>query len=476
MASVSDQVVPEKSHEEGCKWLARGQIEQACEAFCRALDACPEALDDIATAFGRRADREQAVAAFERQLGPNGARASQYALAARLTRDLGRLDEARRWAERAVRADPTRAPWWLELAEVHMATGCNREAAAAYRRCLAIDPRQTVARARLAICRQRRWAPLARLLARWRLTHHVLWRLAGPGKTTPGILEMRADSAGTDSAGAHQRRWARALEQGSTLALFTETPAGQEPKNFAEHWKNCHCIYWQWFLAQGVESDIKTVLDVGCGTGHLAEHFLYQGFDVTGVTVNPHEKKECLRRGLKVIEDDFHFLSVADESFDMVVSSHSLEHSISPLFALWEWKRVVRPGGFLLICLPTATDQDARAALPENYDAERDALSFPVPEGMPVSPEEIRCATSTYNTGLHVYILGYWQLRWLFRFSGLELVADAAEDPIAGQALGVEYLDGRVAHDPLRPLNGMFLLRKPQRDEAPNISAKNARG
>lgn len=43
---------------------------------------------------------------------------------------------------------------------------------------------------------------------------------------------------------------------------------------------------------------------------------------------------------------------IADRSYDAVLSSHVVEHLANPLRALAEWRRVVRPGGHLLIVAP----------------------------------------------------------------------------------------------------------------------------
>jgi SAM-dependent methyltransferase len=39
-------------------------------------------------------------------------------------------------------------------------------------------------------------------------------------------------------------------------------------------------------------------------------------------------------------------------SYDFVASSHALEHSANPIAALWEWHRVTRPGGHLVLVVP----------------------------------------------------------------------------------------------------------------------------
>jgi SAM-dependent methyltransferase len=43
---------------------------------------------------------------------------------------------------------------------------------------------------------------------------------------------------------------------------------------------------------------------------------------------------------------------IADASYDFLLSSHNLEHFANPIKALREWKRVLRPGGALLLILP----------------------------------------------------------------------------------------------------------------------------
>ena len=47
---------------------------------------------------------------------------------------------------------------------------------------------------------------------------------------------------------------------------------------------------------------------------------------------------------------DLHGL--ANDSYDFLLSSHCLEHVANPLAALHEWRRVVRPGGHLVLLLP----------------------------------------------------------------------------------------------------------------------------
>jgi SAM-dependent methyltransferase len=47
---------------------------------------------------------------------------------------------------------------------------------------------------------------------------------------------------------------------------------------------------------------------------------------------------------------DLHGLD--DDAYDVVISSHTLEHLANPLKALREWRRVCRPGGHLVLIVP----------------------------------------------------------------------------------------------------------------------------
>jgi SAM-dependent methyltransferase len=57
-----------------------------------------------------------------------------------------------------------------------------------------------------------------------------------------------------------------------------------------------------------------------------------------------------LRR--RLIAEAGHLPEVPDDSYDAVLSSHVLEHLANPLGALAEWRRIVRPGGHVLLIVP----------------------------------------------------------------------------------------------------------------------------
>jgi SAM-dependent methyltransferase len=58
------------------------------------------------------------------------------------------------------------------------------------------------------------------------------------------------------------------------------------------------------------------------------------------------------RKGLQLVAEATQLTNIADGSYDFILSSNCLEHVANPLKALHEWRRVIRPGGALVLVLP----------------------------------------------------------------------------------------------------------------------------
>lgn len=67
--------------------------------------------------------------------------------------------------------------------------------------------------------------------------------------------------------------------------------------------------------------------------------------------------------------DAQYLAGIEDCEFDFLHSSHCLEHLRDPLFALQNWCRVVRPGGYLTVMIP---DEDAyeQGVFPSRWNAD----------------------------------------------------------------------------------------------------------
>ncbi len=101
------------------------------------------------------------------------------------------------------------------------------------------------------------------------------------------------------------------------------------------------------------------VLDVGCGTGFATEGLLEHVETVHGLDQSPHQLDRALgkfgRDGpVRFCMGDAERLPFADDSFEVVWSSGSIEYWPNPVTALEEFRRVARPGGQVLVVGPDA--------------------------------------------------------------------------------------------------------------------------
>jgi len=99
------------------------------------------------------------------------------------------------------------------------------------------------------------------------------------------------------------------------------------------------------------------VLDVGCGTGFGTEGLLQYTEHVYGLDQSEGQLEKAWAKFGKTDRVTFTFgdaerLPFADDSFDAVWSSGSIEYWPNPVAALREFRRVVKPGGSVLVVGP----------------------------------------------------------------------------------------------------------------------------
>jgi SAM-dependent methyltransferase len=94
------------------------------------------------------------------------------------------------------------------------------------------------------------------------------------------------------------------------------------------------------------------VLDVGCGSGALLHVLGRAGYHASGVEMSATAAAEAAAAGARVHVGSLESAACADASFDAVTMIHVLEHLRDPVRALGEVRRVLRPGGWLLVEVP----------------------------------------------------------------------------------------------------------------------------
>jgi len=102
------------------------------------------------------------------------------------------------------------------------------------------------------------------------------------------------------------------------------------------------------------------VLDAGIGTGAFATAFASRyphAFDLTGVDVSTKMLRQAERRlhdcnlPAQLLQGDVNSLPFENDTFDVVLAAHVIEHMAAPERALAELCRVLKPGGLLIACV-----------------------------------------------------------------------------------------------------------------------------
>jgi len=117
---------------------------------------------------------------------------------------------------------------------------------------------------------------------------------------------------------------------------------------FHEHW---HRYAWAQRMVGGLD-----VLDCACGEGYGSRILSDTARSVTGVDIDSasiqHARRRYGRDGLEFVEAGAIELPFDDDRFDAVVSFETLEHLAEHDELMSEFRRVLKPGGFLLMSSP----------------------------------------------------------------------------------------------------------------------------
>lgn len=96
------------------------------------------------------------------------------------------------------------------------------------------------------------------------------------------------------------------------------------------------------------------VLDLGCSVGYVLEAARREGLSAAGLDTAAFAVEACRAKGYRAEQGTLEALPFPDASFDIVTAKHVLEHTERPLAALADMRRVLRPGGVLLVVVPDA--------------------------------------------------------------------------------------------------------------------------
>jgi SAM-dependent methyltransferase len=164
-----------------------------------------------------------------------------------------------------------------------------------------------------------------------------------------------AASAST-RAGLAKRAW-HGLRRGYLAARHGYYGAGQVP---AWHAALGRALYLLPLRRAAVDEEIRELpaqsggrlLDVGCGSGDWLLSMQGLGWRVQGVDFDARAVQEARSRGLEIGLGSLEEQAYPDAAFDAVTLNHVVEHLPDALATLRECRRLLRPGGTLVLYTP----------------------------------------------------------------------------------------------------------------------------
>jgi SAM-dependent methyltransferase len=100
----------------------------------------------------------------------------------------------------------------------------------------------------------------------------------------------------------------------------------------------------------------RRLLEIGCSSGYLTRHYRDKAERIVGFDINSSALRSARRRhpALPFVSGEVECLPFAADSFDAIVMLEVIEHTGSDNLALQEIRRVLRPGGILVLSTPHA--------------------------------------------------------------------------------------------------------------------------
>jgi 2-polyprenyl-3-methyl-5-hydroxy-6-metoxy-1,4-benzoquinol methylase len=173
-----------------------------------------------------------------------------------------------------------------------------------------------------------------------------------------GYYTHLASSRSSDEEGMLRRVAGLALRSVAAASQEGPPPRLSRLENFmARHLRRC--LPLRDVLAGSVmwlESDRPgRLLDVGCGDGVFLARMHGLGWDVHGVEPDSAAAAAAGRRHhLRITTATVEDAALPPASFDVITMSHVLEHVHDPVEVLVECRRLLKPGGRLIVATPNA--------------------------------------------------------------------------------------------------------------------------
>lgn len=135
-------------------------------------------------------------------------------------------------------------------------------------------------------------------------------------------------------------------------------------KTYFEWQKNIGYIGGQlnkFFYEKHITSTNITLLDFGCGGGYLLNNFNVD--NKIGFEINKTAQEQCKLFNINVVDS---FDNINNNSIDIIISNHAMEHVPYPLYSLKELYKKLKTNGKIIIVIPCEQPHDHGFKYDEN--------------------------------------------------------------------------------------------------------------
>jgi SAM-dependent methyltransferase len=103
-------------------------------------------------------------------------------------------------------------------------------------------------------------------------------------------------------------------------------------------------------------SNAARIIDVGCSGGAIIKRLAEEGYhDIKGIDLSRDAIERCIEQGIapeKLAVADAVRTGLRSDSYDLLIASDILEHIENDRATLAEWRRILKPGGSIIIFVP----------------------------------------------------------------------------------------------------------------------------
>ena len=103
-----------------------------------------------------------------------------------------------------------------------------------------------------------------------------------------------------------------------------------------------------------IKKEKLKILDVGCGTGLNSSKISKNNHDITGIDISENAIKEYKKKFKGHVVDITKGLPFKKNTFDLILCSEVIEHVKDTKFCLFEFNRILKKNGTLLISTPNS--------------------------------------------------------------------------------------------------------------------------